>query len=228
VPPARPLSRFPDLGPEELRLRAYPVGAALALLLDRFSPGWRHSLEIRDSHTLDRLLAMALPRPDRRGTCGFQADERARIEAVARADETAVERSRGEAREDFMAASGWRLIIDATDAPFTARFDPHNLQVVGPGEILHTRIVLLGGPGGSIEVIDGSALTVGAGEHPLIDGVGGVMMTGVTERPVVEASDGVIQLTAAGVSAVLRRAHVVVDGKEVRIRLAGSAREGSS
>jgi hypothetical protein len=223
VPPARPPSRFPDLAPEELRLRAYPVGAALALLLDRSSPGWRHSLEINDSHTLDRLLAMALPRPDRRGTCGFQADERARIEAVASADAATVERGRAEAREDFMAAPGWRLIIDATEAPFSARFDPHNLQVVGAGEILHTRIVLLSGPGGSVEVIDGSALTIGAGEHPLIDGVGGLMMTGLTERPVVEASDGAIQVTAGGLSAVLRRADVVVDGKELRIRLAGTA-----
>jgi hypothetical protein len=53
------------------------------------------------------------------------------------------------------------------------------------------------------------------------------MMTGLAERPVVEASDGALQLTAEGLSAVLHGADVVVDGAEVRVRLTGSAREGS-
>jgi hypothetical protein len=86
VAPAVPLARFPDFASDDVRLRAAPVGAAFAHLLDRFSAGWRHTLDFQASQPLDRLLAVSLPVPSRRSTCGFQPSERAGMEAAARAD----------------------------------------------------------------------------------------------------------------------------------------------
>jgi hypothetical protein len=221
APPAAPLSTFPDFPPEAVRLRAYPVGAALAQLLDRFAPGWRHTLEVNDTHSLDRLLAAALPRPRPRNgdRCGFETGERDSAEADARRDAAAVEHGRAEARQAFLDQPGWRLAIHAPDAAFNARFDPHNLQVVGPGEILHRRIVILVGPAGTMEVMDRSALTTGAGTHPLVDGVASVLLTGLARAPTIDVADGTLTITADGVRAVLHGARVTVGDDMVTVSL---------
>ncbi|HLL70020.1 MAG TPA: hypothetical protein VK363_01230 [Pyrinomonadaceae bacterium] len=62
----RRVSNLPanEYAAEELRLRSYATGHALALLLERFAPAWTTRLETAtDSLSLDELLAAALP-PD--------------------------------------------------------------------------------------------------------------------------------------------------------------------
>ena len=65
-----PAEEFP---PAAVRLRVYTIGPALALLLDRLSPGWQQSLEADDRQTLDGMLEQAVNRAGEpvSATCAF-------------------------------------------------------------------------------------------------------------------------------------------------------------
>lgn len=69
MPSPASLASFRDLAPEGAGPRGDLVGLALAQLLDRFAPGWRHAMEINDSMDLDRHLAVALPSPRGADSC---------------------------------------------------------------------------------------------------------------------------------------------------------------
>lgn len=190
--------------PEAVRDRAYQTGHALALLLDRFAPQWRESLERDDTRTLDELLDAAV----RGDACAYSAEERMSITVRAHADARGVQARLAERRRTYLDQPGWTVTIDTL--LFPERFDPLNVQVVGNGEVLHTRHVKLSGEAGSLEVLDRHALTEAAGAHPLFNGVRRVVLTGFASEPRIDNVQGVSTIHADGVKAALRGARVTI------------------
>ncbi|HET9276224.1 MAG TPA: hypothetical protein VFN96_09150 [Gemmatimonadales bacterium] len=214
-----------EFAPEEVRLRIYAVGPAFAFLLDRFAPGWRESLEARDTQSLDGMLAMALA--GETGNCAIPDREASAIRRDAGRDAAAVVASRAERRRAFDARSGWKVIVQAADGQplWPQGFDPLNLQLV-EGGLLHGRFLRLGNDIGSLEAVDGpgadiEALTLAAGAHPLFNGVSRVTIV-VGLRPAVEASEGRVQLRAPGFTATFARATARESDSTVLVDLAAS------
>lgn len=195
--------------PDEVRRRCYAVGHALAVLLDRFDPAWKESLNQREARFLDELLDRALPQglepavlPGEKNVLAAQQAE----QAVDR-----VMRKRRELREGFFDRQGWRLAVTAAGAdPLRPQgFDPMNVQALTPGEVLHGRWLKLGNGAGSIEVF-GPALTAAAGVHPLFTGVARLVVTGLQEAPEAVETSHSVTVTAKGVQATFRNARVRV------------------
>ncbi|HVG23902.1 MAG TPA: hypothetical protein VND45_07090 [Thermoanaerobaculia bacterium] len=172
---------------EGARERMYQSGLALAVLLDRYDPKWKETLERGDARSLDELLAAAVE-----------------PKTTAAQDVQKLRESRGQRRREFIEAKGWKVIITAQRPFFPERFDPLNVQIFGNGEVLHTRFVRLKGEDGAIEIMGRAALTEGAGAHPLFNGVRRIVLTGFAKKP--ELVDG--KLIADGVSAILTGAKV--------------------
>lgn len=174
---------------EAVRDRLYLTGLAWATLLDRYDPRWRETLEHGDPRSLDELLAAA-------------------IEPATTAvdDVRAIRARREERKRAYLDAPGFTVTITAEQPFFPERFDPLNVHVVGDGQVLHTRFLRLGGPGGTIEILDRSVLTEAAGAHPLFNGVKRIVLTGFATRPQLE--DG--RLKADGVSAILNGVKVEI------------------
>jgi hypothetical protein len=214
---------FDDFPVDGVRLRTYAVGAALASLLDRLDGDWRQRLASDPDLSLDRLLAAVLPEPPPDGTCALDAAEHDRARDAASDDVARLERERTEALRAFLDEPGWRVVLEAAAAPFNLRFDPLNLQVVGPGEILHHRIALLQGTAGSVEVSGRPALTTGAGEHPLFHGVASLIVTGLPDRPEIRTEDG-LSIRADGLSLRLDGATVEVADGVVTVRVTAAPR----
>lgn len=212
-----------------VRLRTYTTGSAIALLLDRVSPRWQESLEAHDQNSLDRLLAAALSRrPASANACAHSARERDNALRVAQADSAAIATSRSARRVAFDARGGRRLVVVAADgAPLWPQgFDPLNVERVNGG-VLHARYLKLGNDAGSIELIDEEegdieAFTVGAGAHPLFNGVQRLSMVGFAAPKVREQAD-TVTIVAKGVKLSLRGAALRRSGDSLVVLLAKPA-----
>ncbi len=201
---------IPKIGfaPESFRQRSYSTGAALGRLLDRFHPAWRESLERDDSTALGALLWKALT-PTAAPTCDFTAAERSHFQSAAVGDLKALRERLAEQRSAFLQQPGWKLIITASDVPlFPQGFDPLNVQITGPSEVLHTRWLKLGNELGVMEVLQHTALTKAAGDHPLFNGVRTVIIPGIVLEPTIAEEDGFMRVEATGISASFRGATV--------------------
>lgn len=199
------------LPPEAVRQRSYATGAALARLLDRFSPEWRAELERDDTTALDALLAGALGASGPSGGtgCELAPAERDHVRAVAAADVAALRNLRDEQRGAFLARPGWTLVVAAPGPPlFPQGFDPMNVQAVRPGEVLHTRYLKLGNAAGEVEVIGRPALSEAAGAHPLFNGVRRLTVTGLAAEPAAVEAGGAVTVKTEGITAELRGATV--------------------
>ncbi len=212
-----PAAGFPA---EAVRQRAYRSGVAMARLLDRLSPGWRTALEQRDSIPLDSMLSVVVSSADT-SACAFRADERNRITRTARQDQQELVHELQDRRRTFLEQPGWRLTIEAGSPLFPQGFDPLNVQVVAPGEVLHTRFLRLGNSSGSIEIMGRPALTASAGAHPLFTGVRTLTLTGLKAPPTVVASDSGLTVSADGIAATWHSADVDTAGMAVTVRLPG-------
>jgi hypothetical protein len=215
-----------DFPPEELRWRVYRSGAAMARLLDRLNPHWRDSLERRDTTAkaatpLDSLLDEAARRAtlttNVRVPCGFEPETRAAAVRTAARDVESLRERLAQERESALGRSGWRIVFVAPGEPlFPQEFDPLNVRVVSPGEVVHSRFLRLGNKGGTIEVLDATALTEAAGAHPLFNGVRAVTVTGLAHEPIIATENGVLTVRAKGLSAELRGAVLTSrDGRNV-------------
>jgi hypothetical protein len=205
--------------PDMVRSRAYQSGVAIARLLDRYSPSWRTTLERNDSTALDVLLTNALSAAPR-GSCGFSTSDRARFRAESVADVAALVTRREQARREFIGKDGWSLLIVSGASPlFPQGFDPLNVLVVTPGEILHTRFIKLGNDAGSIQVLGRASLTDAAGAHPLFNGVKRLTVTGLSTAPDVSVRGDTVIVSAEGISGELRGATVQRLDRRVTITL---------
>lgn len=192
---------FPEQGfpPAAVRQRSYAAGLALALLLDRLAPDWKNALEQDTAASLDGLLSEAV-RGRRSPACEFSVQEREDAGARAVRDIAALETERAERVRAFEEQEGWRLVVNATAAPLPLQgFDPLNVEVVGPGTVLHDHLLRLGSSAATLEILNRAALTTAAGEHPLFDGVRSVTVTGLAEEPTITRAEGTTRIQAEGV-----------------------------
>lgn len=207
--------------PEDVRGRAYLVGEALAVMLDRFDPGWKATADSAGT-PLDSLVAAALrDRPE--ASCGFSVDERDAMLAQSR-DAIDVARDRESAALDrFEHRDGWRIrvLVEGAQPLWPQSFDPMSLTRAGEARLLHDRMLRVGNDQGSLDVYDHSVLTVGVGGEPLSNGVREVILTGIQQRPILRGGQGdSLFVTAPGISGVFRRARVDTSSpKEILIRL---------
>ncbi len=207
----------------DVRRRAYAIGPALGLLLDRFHPRWPASFEADDRQSLDQALLAALE-ADSSDQCTFSEAETAEAGRVARDDVAALLARRIERRAAFEARPGWRLVVQALDGEplWPQGFDPLNVERV-QGGVVHMRFLRLGNDSGQLEAIDTpetdiEALTEGAGPHPLFNGVQRVVITGLAEPDVrIEGEHVTVQLS--GLAASFERATVHESPRELVVNL---------
>lgn len=204
-------------GPGDVRRRAYSTGAAIGLLLDRFAPDWKAALAARDEQTLDGMLAAAAGPGE---ACAFDETAAAGVRDQAQADVDALRDERARRSAEFEERPGWRVVVEVVrgEMLMPQAFDPLNVEPLGPGRILHTRMLRLGNGAGALDVLDASAVTEGAGAHPLFQGVRRVMLTGLAEPQVVR-TDGRVSVLAPGLRMEFDGASVVQDDATVTVRL---------
>jgi len=194
--------RLPAAGypPATVRLRSYAIGTVLALLLDRFQPGWRADLDGDPTRYLDDLLAASVSRVVP-ATCGQPLD-RDSVRARAGRDIVALLAHRGTARHAFLSRPGWTVVVLAgRDRLAPTGFDPLNVEVISPEQILHLRYLRLSLDDGWVEVLDRESLTTGEPSDPFFGGVRSVLITGLPSAPVLRDSSGVLLLRADGLEA---------------------------
>jgi hypothetical protein len=215
----RPAARRSGFPAWMVRDRVYATGEAMALLLDRLDGDWKRRLDASPGPALDELLAGAVGEKVSRA-CDPGPRERAEALAQARRDAEALNAQRRSEKDRFLSAPGWRLEIAAGPEVFWPQgFDPLNIRSLGGGEALHTRWVKIGNDRGAVEVLDRSALTEGAGDHPILKGIRRLVVTGLPE-PRIEERPGVLRIEADGVTGELRGARWARDGNAVRVWIA--------
>jgi hypothetical protein len=212
-----PQDEFP---PESLRKRSYDVGAALAVLLDRTQPGWQEGFNAAPSPVLDLMLQEAASRS---GTAARALPPEVVLDITRRAARDAAEHVTSLAlkHDEFLARPGWtlRVLVDPGAEPLWPQaFDPMNLSVLGGGALLHTRWLRLGNKSGSLEVLNRSAVTLPAGEHPLFNGVREVVISGLPEDPlIIDEKDA--SFDAEGISLRFDRTMIERDGTWLTVHL---------
>lgn len=207
-----------------VRDRAYVIGPALALVLDRLRPGWPAELEADDGQTLETLLGAAASARAGAAACAFSGQELAVFEATARRDVAGLAATRTASRRSFDALPGWRLVVEvARDHPLWPNgFDPWNVERADGG-VLHRRLLVLGNDSGELRMLDEEAadleaLTEASGAHPLFDGVRRATVAGLAE-PRIERDGSRVTIRAAGCTANFAPAVARVDGRVVTLRL---------
>jgi len=202
---------------DQIRQEAYGIGSALAALLDRFDPTWKQTLESGSAASLDELLAVALPFPDTAG-CRFTPEENARALARAAAEADRLVAGRKERRAAFFARPGLRLVIDAGPQPLGPQgFDPMNVESLGNREVLHRRWLKLGNDRGTLEVLGREALTEGAGDHPLFNGVRLLTLSGLAAEPKINRKGEALEIDTEGFKATFTGAVAARSGGVIRI-----------
>jgi hypothetical protein len=205
---------IPEGGYEQLQVRgrAYATGEAWALILDRIRPDWKSEV----ATSLDELVtAKADP------GCNFTDAETKTVRAWARSEASRVIDRQLSYRSSFFARSGWVVTVIASEkSPLVpAGFDPMNVELVSPKEVLHRRWVKLANDSGSLEALDRSSLTVAAGTHPLFSGIREWTAVGFPAEPRMTTTDGVTRVTAAGIAIEFRGARVERADEAITIRL---------
>lgn len=216
-----------DFPTEKVRDRAYVVGRAEAILLDRLDSSWKERLDgAKEGQpgTLDELLAAASAVRSGPHPCALSPGEIAAAVRRAGEDLDRLAHERQAARAAFLGKPGWSVIVLAADDPLWPQgFDPLNVLRLGEGEVLHRRWVKLGNGDAEFEVLDREALTQGVGPHPILQGVRQLTVTGLPEKPEVREQGGWARLKAPGFTAKLKSATLEISHREVRIKLKGAA-----
>jgi len=206
--------------PAQMRQRGYASGAAMGRLLDRIAPDWRATLEQADRLFLHDLLKQSLPADA--AACAFTAEERAAATAAAITDVAALVAQRAEARRAFEADAGWKIVVEGgtpeSKPLFPQNFDPWNVLLLGPGEVLHQRTVKLGNKSGSLETLGQPTLTVAAGAHPLFNGITRATIGGIPSEPKVSEQDGVLTLSAPEVTVAFKGGRLSRAGRTLTVR----------
>ena len=208
-----------DAFPVELiRQRGYATGQALALLLDRFvGARWKDEGDT----PLDQRLHEYFERDPQvpRKTCSLPDELTQKETTRAQADVAQLVAARTQRKQDFLAASGWRLEIVAGAEPLWPQgFDPWNVQNLGDNDILHTRWMKVGNKSGALEVMNHASMTEGVGPHPLFNGAKRLVVTGL--GPIsLNDKDGKVAIDSDAVKGTFAGASVTQQGKTVTVKL---------
>ncbi|MEZ4412910.1 MAG: hypothetical protein R2910_08010 [Gemmatimonadales bacterium] len=212
--------------PEAVRLRAYTIGPAWAILLDRLAPGWRESLESNDRQSLDGLLDAALNGPGAPASapCAFTPVEVGAAKRNARIDAADVTAGWGTRQRAFETKEGWRVVIQSAPGHplWPQGFDPLNIDRVDGG-LIHTRFLKLGNDAGQMTALDEEdadieSRTAGVGPHPMFNGISWVEIV-LPARPIVERTAGAATIRGPGFVAEFKNATVDDSGKEILVQL---------
>lgn len=210
-----------DYPAEDVRQRAYDIGAGLGQLLDRVKPDWRDVLERAPATaglTLDGLLATTLGRDGPAARCEVPGRESMAVQAAS--DVLALGERRTRARADFLAQPGWRIVLEpGTEPLFPQGFDPLNVRRLTATEVLHGRYLKLGNGAGAIELFHPSLTEGRAGAHPLFAGVVRLTVAGLADAPAVRDSSGVLTIDARGIHGRWRGARADTSRQSIRVRL---------
>lgn len=203
--------------PQDVRRWCYTTGNWLALLLDRLDPGWKDALEASSFTYLDERLRLVLPA----SVAAAEMEDSAvsRCLEQAKRDAADLQRERDRLHREYLSQTGGRLIIVSELPLWPAGFDPMNVDTLTATEVLHRRWLKLKNDGGSLEILDGRALTEGAGPHPLFNGVRRVTLTGLSGAPRVAVRDGRTHLEWGPLKAEFVTAVVEHDGQSVILRV---------
>jgi len=207
--------------PEEVRARAYVTGETLALMLDRYAPGWKETVERAEgaAPALDSLLWLALAeRPEM--SCGFSAAERADVLERARAAVDVTRAQREAALRAFEEQQGWSVEVVSEARPLWPQsFDPMSVTRVGSAGLVHQRMLRAGNEAGHIDVFDRPALSVGYADDPMGTGMSAVRVKGLPAEPTVVEEDGRVRITAPGLEVSFQGGHLTRRGQEIVVRL---------
>lgn len=212
--------------PEAVRLRAYTIGPALAVLLDRLSPGWQQALEASDTQFLDGLLDAAINGPNAPASvsCAFTPVEVGAAKREARFNAAEVKTGWGSRQRAFEVKEGWRVVIQSAPGQplWPQAFDPLNIDRVDGG-LIHTRYLKLGNDAGQMTALDETgadieARTEGIGPHPIFNGVSWVEVV-LSIRPTVESANGRLVIRGPGFSADFKAATYSVSGQQYLVQL---------
>ncbi|HEU5330560.1 MAG TPA: hypothetical protein VFU78_20875 [Thermomicrobiales bacterium] len=201
----RPSLQLADFAAEDIRPRCYAVGQVFAWLLDGFAPDWRMRLEAGASDALDALLTLALAQYPARPMASAETMQEAAV-AQAQAEIVALVTARQERRAAFLAARGWRVVIQARrEQPLWPQgFDPLHVRRLTATDILHTRWLKVGHATATIEVLDREALTAGTLAHPLFAGIDMLTLTGLPVAPTIQTTTEGVALRAPGLTATFQ------------------------
>lgn len=189
----------------KVRQRAYGVGAAWAVLLDRTGLEWKLNLA-QPSMSLDEVLAQRLaPHPvgevpravhQRANECAMQIQRR-RVQEVAA----------------FEAQGGESVCIRASSKLWLRGFDPMNVTVLSGGQLLHRRYLRFGNAEVEGEIMGRACLSFSSSEPLLASGIDEIRVLGLEEVQVTE--DG-RQLEAPGMRVRLKQGRWCHEGGEWR------------
>jgi len=170
-----PCLDLPDVPTEQIRKRAYTVGAAYAALLDRAVLDWPVAVQA-SGIPLDVLLAGVVAPV--RETAAVPGE----IRRWASEEAQGVAGRQQEALDAFGARPGGRLLLTVADGsePLWPRgFDPLNLRVLADGSLLHTRFLQFGNGTVSGELLGATCRSWGMGTHAFASGFRQIELVGV-------------------------------------------------
>ena len=201
-----------DFAPEDVRRRTYATGQVIARLLEAWRPEYTVAME---NQYLDQLLLEVIndqqPKPLEPELIAAQRERAIR-------DVERVQLERSEARVSVLQSAVALLEVAADQGLMPQGFDPMNLRVLSASELLHTRFLQLGNASGSLQLLASSAITTGAGQHPLFHGVRHVTIA-LREPPVVLEDGEWLELQAEGLKFRFTGATLERDSKTWRVRL---------
>jgi hypothetical protein len=200
---------FPEeeYAPDGIRGRCYLVGCAWAQLLDRLDPDWPEQLAEKNGYLDERLGSILDTRISKTVSVDFTSAEKKSAYLKAVSDIVSWNQTRDSLKREFFATFGWKLAIETKTPLRTWGIDPSNAQKLNDAEVLHTRFIRLGSQTDRIEMLKGSALTVGAGAHPLFDGIQSAVFQLVRE-PRAEFNDETVEIESEGFKAQIRKTNL--------------------
>ncbi|MCH7574562.1 MAG: hypothetical protein IIA59_05480 [Candidatus Marinimicrobia bacterium] len=214
--PGLPEGGYP---PEEGRRRGYGTGRSTAQLLDRLDPDWKDRLSANPGLTLDELLSAAAGGAT--GACELDVALKQQIVSRAIADVAGMDRRRNALISEMAQRKGWTINITTplSNRLWAQGFDPLNIDRLPGGQLLHNRWLQLGHKGASLEVLGRDCLSLPAGEHPLLDGIKELRISGIGQKPVTAMLGDTLKVEAEGFSLWAVGAQWNVEGQQLTISL---------
>jgi hypothetical protein len=156
--------------PNSIRIRAYLTGSLLCNLLDRSDHDWKNRLNPKEGIYPDVIAQKSLLGDIQPGNFdpGFEAEEKTRAEKAV----NAYLDGKLKLIDAFLKKPGYKIILECDSRPlWPAGFDPMNMEKISQTELLHKRWLKLEGDRAEMEILGIEALTEGAKDHPLFNGV---------------------------------------------------------